>query len=151
MRVGVAWCVAMIALAVPVRAADPVVTYVAPGLYPARMTALNFDAWMDGQTATPQRLAAGQAITVKEWSVALKANRMAEFVLAKPYGARQRWVVRVRAACTATANAASVDCVVILARKGGIPDCALMVPDPLVRKRKKIVIECPRSVEFESS
>jgi hypothetical protein len=151
MRGGVAWCVVMIALAVPVRAADPVVTYVAPGLYPARMTALNFDAWMDGQTATPQRLVAGHAITVKEWSVVLKANRMADFVLTKPYAARQQWVVRVRAACTATGNAASVDCALILARKGGIPDCALMVSDPPVRKRKKIVIECPRSVEFNDA
>jgi hypothetical protein len=135
MRGKAAVCLLMIALAAPARAADPVVTYVASGLYPARLTALNFAPWMDGQVATPQRLEAGHAITVKEWSVALRANRMAEFVLRKPYGARQQWAVRARAACTAD-GAATVDCALILARKGGIPDCALMVGDPLMRKRK---------------
>jgi len=150
MRGEVALCLVMVALAAPASAADPVVTYVAPGLYPARLTALNFAAWMDGRVATPQRLEAGHAITVKEWSVALKANRMAEFVLRKPYAARQQWAVRVRAACTAD-GANSVDCALILARRGGIPDCALLVSDPLMRKRKKIVIECPQSVEFNDS
>jgi hypothetical protein len=104
MRVALASCLAAaVALAAPARASDPVVTYVAPGLYPARMSALNFGAWMDGQVATPQRLEAGHAITVKDWSVALKANRMGEFILAKPRAARQQRVVRVRAACTASA------------------------------------------------
>jgi hypothetical protein len=143
-------CAVALVLAVPdlARAADPVVTYVAPELYPSRIKALNFGPRADGPAATPQRLEAGHAVTVKSWSVALKANKMAEYFLRKPYGPHPSWAVRVRAGCTAVGETTSSGCSLILARKGGIPDCALMVLDPLAGKRKRIVIDCPESVEF---
>ena len=104
---------------------------------------------MDEHVATPQRLQAGKPIMVKGWQVALASDEMAEFVLRKPHAARQQWAVVVRAACTPSGGAAPVRCSLIVARKGGIPDCALMLGDSTTRKREKIVIECPVSVELE--
>ncbi|MFO1081238.1 MAG: hypothetical protein U1E23_11520 [Reyranellaceae bacterium] len=136
-------------LALPAAAGDAVVVYVDAALYPARIAALNYTASLDGEPARPQRLEPGHPVSIRGWTVALKPGRPAEYVLAKQHNVRQRWQVQVPAACTATSGGAPTGCRLILARRAGVPDCALLIGKASgPGGQERLVIECPESVEL---
>ena len=136
-------CVVALTLSSPTFAQNVVTDYLDSRLYPAHVTAVNFES---------QRLAAGAPIVIDNWRVSLKVQMQTLFGehVANSKKQKPEWGVIIHAGCVGPGETEQRNCVLILKRGGHEIECRLVVHDVagFNDNPQHIKINCPRSIEL---
>ena len=139
-------------LSSPAFAQHVVTDYFDSRLYPARVSAVNFESTYVGQTLAPQRLTAQEPLIIDNWRVSLKPQMQALFGEHVANSKRQKpvWGVIIHIGCLGPGETAPRHCVLVLNHGGNNNQCLLIVHDigGLKDDPHRIKIGCPRSIEL---
>ena len=124
-------------------------------LYPAHVTAVNFEPKYEGQVLSPQRLTAQEPITIDYWRVSLKAQMQVLFGEHVANSKRQKpvWGVIIHIGCLGPGETEQRHCVLVLNKGSRETQCLLIVHEVsgLHDDPHRVKITCPKSIELAAA